>query len=131
MNKSTGAQQIRATEAHEQRPIGHASLTEDEKIILSWNHEARLREFQKVNVDIDRRVLENKLLQLESLALDNGEILDALRTDPDLTWEMVMDMFLGGPADGYTSTLHGLEDINYPEHFWKAIVENEREKLNN
>src|SRR5258705_343729 len=41
MNKSTGAQQIRAIEAHEQRPIGHASLTEDEKIILSWGHEAR------------------------------------------------------------------------------------------
>ena len=26
-------------------------------------------------------------------------------------------------------TFHGLEGINYPEHFWKALVENEREKL--
>src|SRR5258705_2292026 len=129
MSKSIGAQQVRATEADQHKPIGHASLTEDEKTILSWSHEIRLTEFQKVNEDIDRRVLENRLIQLESLALDNGEILDALRSDPDLTWEIVMDMILGGPADGYTSTLHGLEEIHYPEHFWKAIVENEREKL--
>jgi hypothetical protein len=38
-------------------------------------------------------------------------------------------MFLGGPVDGYTSTFHGLEDVEYPEHYWKATIENEREKL--
>ena len=41
------------------------------------------------------------------------------------------DMFTVGVVDVYTSTFHSLDDINYPEHFWKAIIENEREKLIN
>ncbi len=109
--------------------MGHASLSDREKQVLRWSLEKRLEEFQKVNKGIDKQVLESKLLYIDSMTLDNGEILDALRTNPKLTWEMVRDMFLGGPVDGYTSTFHGLEDVEYPEHFWKATVENEREKL--
>jgi hypothetical protein len=97
--------------------------------ILTWSRERRLKEFQKVNADIDQQTLENKLFYLDTITVDSGEILDILRLSPGLTWEKVRDMFLGGPVDGYTSTFHGLQDIVYPEHFWKAIIENEREKL--
>ena len=38
-------------------------------------------------------------------------------------------MFMGGPVDGFTSSFHNLEGIQYPKHFWKATIENEREKL--
>lgn len=109
--------------------LGHATLTEDEKKILSWSRERRLEEFQKVNAGIDKQTLENKLVYIDTITVDNGEILDALRHSPKLAWEKVRDMFLGGPVDGYTSTFHGLDDIVYPEQFWKATIENEREKL--
>lgn len=113
----------------QKKRVGHAALSAQEKGVLRWSRERRLEEFQKVNEGVDKQVLEKKLLYIDSMTLDNGEILDALRTNPKLTWEMVRDMFLGGPIDGYTSTYHGLDDISYPEHFWKATVENEREKL--
>jgi hypothetical protein len=124
---NTGTATARARQR--KRIVGHASLSVREKEILGWSREKRLAEFQKVNIDIDTQELETKLLYIDTMTLDNGEILDALRTNPKLTWEMVRDMFLGGPVDGYTSTFHGLEDIDYPEHFWKATIENEREKL--
>ena len=111
------------------RSLGHDSLTEDEKKILSWGRERRLEEFQKLNAGISKQVLEDKLLYIDTITVDNGEILDILRLSPNLTWEKVRDMFLGGPVDGYTSTFHGLEDIVYPQNFWKATIENEREKL--
>jgi hypothetical protein len=109
--------------------VGHASLTEDERQLLKWSPAFRLAQFQKVNEGTDREVLENKLLYIDSIAIDGGEILDAMRVNPKLTWEVVKDLFLGDPVDGYTSTFHHLGDINYPEHFWKAIIENERQKL--
>ena len=113
----------------QKKSVGHAALSEHEKAVLSWNRERRLEEFQKVNEGIDQQVLDSKLMYIDSMTLGNGEILDALRTNPKLNWELVRDIFLGGPVDGYTSTNHGLDDINYPEHFWKATIENEREKL--
>jgi hypothetical protein len=109
--------------------LGHASLTGDEKEILDWSRERRLAEFQKINQGIDLRVLENTLFYVDTLTVGNGEILDILKLNPILSWQKVRDMFLAGPANKYTSTFHGLEDINYPEHFWKVIIENEREKL--
>jgi hypothetical protein len=112
-----------------QNSLGHASLSEDEKKILSWSRERRLEEFQKVNAPVDQQTLENKLFYIDTITVDNGEILDVLKLTPNLTWEKVRDMFLGGPVDGHTSTFHGLEGIVYPEHFWKVIIENEREKL--
>jgi len=118
-----------ATGARKKRAVGHAALSLEEKQVLGWNPEQRLAEFQKVNPNIDKRELENKLLFIDSMALDNGEILEVLRINPKATWEIVRDMFTAGAVDGYTSTFHGLEDIDYPEHFWKAIIENEREKL--
>jgi hypothetical protein len=111
------------------RSLGHAALTADEKTILSWSREERMKEFQKANSGIDRKTLENKLLYIDTITVDSGEILDILKLSPNLTWEKVRDMFLGGPVDGHTSTFHGLEGIVYPENFWKAIIENEREKL--
>lgn len=108
--------------------LGLASLTEDEKEILSWSRETRLEEFQKVNEGVDQRVLERTLLYIDTITVDNGEILDILRLNPKLSWEKVRDVFLGGPVDGHTSTFHGLEEIVYPEHFWKATIENERER---
>jgi hypothetical protein len=113
----------------QRRSSAHDSLTDDEKIILSWSREQRLEEFQKLNARIDRQTLENKLFYIDTITVDNGEILDILRLSPNLTWEKVRDMFLGGPVDGYTSTFHGLQDIVYPRNFWKATIENEREKL--
>jgi hypothetical protein len=109
--------------------LGHAALTEDEKTILNWSRERRLHEFQKVNPGIDEEALESTLFYIDTITIDNGEILDTLRLTPKIGWEKVRDMFLGGPVDGYTSTFHGLQDIAYPEHFWKATIENEREKL--
>lgn len=109
--------------------LGHATLTEKEKKILSWSRERRLEEFQKVNAGIDKQTLENKLVYIDTITVGSGEILDTLRLSPKLAWEKVRDVFLGGPVDGYTSTFHGLDDIVYPEHFWKATIENEREKL--
>ncbi len=109
--------------------LGLASLTEDEKIVLSWSRETRLAEFQKLNAAVDLQTLENKLFYIDTITVDNGEILDILRLKPKLAWANVRDMFLGGPVDGQTSTFHGLDGIAYPEHFWKAIIENEREKL--
>ena len=113
----------------QKKSVGHAALSEQEKGVLSWSRERRLKEFQKVNEGIDKQVLDNKLAYVDSITLDNGEILDALRTNPKLSWELIRDLFLGGTVDGYTSTYLGLDDINYPEHFWKATIENEREKL--
>jgi hypothetical protein len=124
---STGTAAARARQ--QKWLVGHAALNGLEREVLTWSREKRLREFQKVNEGVETPFLESKLLYIDSMTLDNGEILDALRTNPKLTWEMVRDMFLGGPVDGYTSTFHGLEDINYPEPFWKATIENEREKL--
>ena len=97
--------------------------------MLGWTPEQRLAEFQRINPGVDTQELEKKLLFIDSMALGNGEVLDVLRINPKVTWEIVRDMFTDGAVDGYTSTFHGLEDINYPEHFWKAIIENEREKL--
>ena len=109
--------------------LGHASLSEDEKEVLNWSRDRRLEEFQKINQEIDARVLEDTLFYIDTLTVESGEILDILKLNPKLGWEKVKDVFLGGPVDGYTSTFHGLEEINYPEPFWKAIIENEREKL--
>jgi hypothetical protein len=125
--KGTGTSKERTRQ--ENRSLGRASLTEDEKQILNWSDERRLEEFQKVNPDADRQELVNKLFYVDTLTVDNGEILDILKLNPRLSWQKVRDVFLGGPVDGYTSTFHGLEDINYPAHFWKATIENEREKL--
>lgn len=111
------------------KSLGLASLTEDEKKILSWSREKRMEEFQKVNAGIDKQTLQDKLFYIDTITIDSGEILDILRLSPTLTWEKVRDIFLGGPVDGYTSTFHSLEEIIYPEHFWKATIENEREKL--
>lgn len=111
------------------RAVGHAALTAEEMEVLNWSADKRLEEFQKVNPDVDRQELEKKLLFIDTMALENGEILDALRTNPKATWEIIRDLFIGGEVDGYTSTFHGLDDLNYPEHFWKAIIENEREQL--
>ena len=124
---STGAGAGRTRE--ENRSLGHASLSEDEKEVLTWSRERRLEEFHRINHGIDARVLEDKLFYIDTLTVDSGEILDVLKLNPTLSWEKVRDVFLGGPVDGYTSTFHGLEGINYPEHFWKALIENEREKL--
>lgn len=124
---STGPSKGRTRE--ENRSLADASLTEDEKETLNWSRERRLEEFQKINQGIDIRVLENKLFYIDTLTVDNGEILDILKLNPKLSWQKVRDVFLGGPVDGYTSTFHGLEEIDYPEHFWKATIENEREKL--
>jgi hypothetical protein len=100
-----------------------------EREILGWSRERRLKAFQKANEGIGEQVLETKLLYIDTLTLGNGEILEILESNPTLTWEKVRDVFLGGPVDGYTSTFHGLDDINYPEYFWKATIENERDKL--
>ena len=118
-----------ATGTRKTRAVGHAALSVEEKQVLAWNSEQRLAEFQRMNPNIDKDELERKLLFIDSMALDNGEILDVLRINPKTTWQIVRDMFTSDAVDGYTSTFHGLENINYPEHFWKAIIENEREKL--
>ena len=108
---------------------GLAALSGAEREVLGWNQEKRLAEFQRVNAGLNSELLEAKLLYIDTITIENGEILDTLRVNPNLNWERVRDMFTSGPVDGYTSTFHGLQDINYPEHFWKAIIENEREKL--
>ncbi|MFN2531521.1 MAG: hypothetical protein ABR555_09515 [Pyrinomonadaceae bacterium] len=118
-----------ATGTRKRRAVGHAALSVEERAVLNWTTEQRLAAFQRVNPNIEKRLLENKLLFIDSMALDNGEILEALRVNPKVTWEIVRDMFTGGAVDGYISTFHGLEDVNYPEHFWKVIIENERQKL--
>lgn len=118
-----------ATSARKKRAVGHAALSTAERDTLRWTPEQRLAEFQRVNPNLDQQDLESKLLFIDSMALGNGEILDVLRVNPRVTWEIVRDMFTGGAVDGYTSTYHGLDDITYPDHFWKAIIENEREKL--
>jgi len=108
---------------------GYSSLTEKERMILSWSPQQRLEEFQKVNQGVAKEVLETKLMYIDSITFDNAEILEILKLSPTLSWEKVRDIFLGGPADGYTSTFHSLDDIAYPEFFWKALIENERDKL--
>lgn len=125
----TSSTTVKAPSPQQKGDLGYKSLTDDERRILDWSPERRLEEFQKANKGTETQVLKNKILYLETLAIDNGEILDILGLNPTLTWEKVRDVFLGGPVDGYTSTLHGLAEINYPEHFWKATIENEREKL--
>ena len=112
-----------------QKTKGYSSLTEKERMILSWSPERRLEEFQKVNQGVDKQVLETKLMYIDSITFDNAEILEILKLSPTLSWEKVRDIFLGGPVDGYTSTFHSLDDIAYPEFFWKALIENERDKL--
>jgi hypothetical protein len=111
------------------RMLGVSSLTKEEREVLSWDRKKRLVEFLKVNIGVKPTVLEEKLLYIDTITLENGEILNALRMNPTLSWEKVRDLFLGEQVDGYTSTFHGLGDIEYPEHFWKATIESEREKL--
>ena len=118
-----------AVGARKTRAVGHAALAPAEKQVLNWSPEQRLVEFQNVNPTIERGDLEKRLIFIDNMTVDNGEILDALRINPKATWELIRDMFTAGEVDGYTSTFHGLDDINYPEHFWKALIENEREKL--
>ena len=113
----------------QKRTFGHESLTDYERSILDWSSQRRLAEFQKANQSTPARILENKLLIIDTLMIGNGEILDILVLDPTHTWEKIRDAFLGGQVEGCTSTLHDLDDINYPECFWKAIIENERERL--
>jgi len=108
---------------------GVASLNAEEREVLNWTRGRRLNEFKKVNPDQTSKNLEAKILYIETITIENGEILDALRLNPTLSWEKVRDIFLGGVVDGYTSTFHGLDGIEYPEHFWKALIENERDKL--
>ena len=118
-----------ANTARAKKAFGHAALSSEEKQILNWTPEQRLAEFRKLNPEVAQPELEKKLLFIDSMTVDNGEILDALRINPKTKWQIVRDMFTAGEVDGYTSTFHGLDDINYPQNFWKAIIENEREKL--
>lgn len=118
-----------AGRTRQENRLGRASLTEAELKILEWSSEKKLEEFRKINQGIDTQELERKLLYIDTLTVDNGEILDILKLNPQLSWQKVKDVFLGGPVGGYTSTFHGLDEIKYPEHFWKATIENEREKL--
>lgn len=124
-NEITGS----ATGKGKTKILGHAALNSEEKLVLTWTADQRLAEFQKVNPNVDTKELETKLLYIDSMSVDNGEILDVLRVNPKATWQIVRDMFTAGEVDGYTSTFHGLDDIKYPPNFWKAIIENEREKL--
>ena len=118
-----------ASSARKKKLLGHAALNGGEKQVLSWTPEQRLAEFQKVNPSVNQAEIEKKLLFIDSMTVDNGEILDVLRVNPKTSWQIVRDIFTAGAVDGYTSTFHGLDDINYPQHFWKALIENEREKL--
>jgi hypothetical protein len=106
-----------------------SALNEEEREVLNWSRERRLEEFQKVNRGLPAKILEDKLMYIDTITVENGEILDTLRLNPKLSWEKVRDMFTSGPVDGFTSTFHDLEGIEYPEHFWKATIEKEREKL--
>jgi hypothetical protein len=111
------------------RTLDLSSLNNNEREVLNWSREKRLEDFQKVNAGMSAKALEDKLLYIDTITVENGEILDTLRLNPKLSWEKVRDLFLGGPVDGFTSTFHNLEGIKYPEHFWKATIEKEREKL--
>lgn len=119
----------RAQDQDRQPAQGIASLTNAERAVLNWSADQRMEEFRKVNASLSTQALEEKLLFIDTITVENGEILDALRLNPRLRWEKVRDLFMGGPVDGYTSTFHGLDDIIYPEHFWKATIENERDRL--
>jgi hypothetical protein len=111
------------------RTLDLSTLNEEEREVLNWSREKRLEEFQKVNKGLPAKMLEDKLMYIDTITVENGEILDTLRLNPKLSWEKVRDMFTSGPVDGFTSTFHDLEGIEYPEHFWKATIENERQKL--
>ena len=112
-----------------QETYGLASLSSEERQVLNWTREQRLNEFLKVNSRMPLRALEAKLLYIDTITIENGEIRDTLKLDHFLSWEKVRDIFMGGVVDGYTSTFHGLDDIEYPEHFWKATIESERETV--
>ena len=132
MAKTKAARTKVATKAAPKEPEllqGVASLTDEEREVLSWTRGRKLNEFKKVNPDHTSKNLETKIMYFETITIENGEILDALRLNPTLSWEKVRDIFMGGIVDGYTSTFHGLDGIEYPEHFWKATIENERDKL--
>lgn len=133
MTKTKAATKARAvTKAQPKEPEelqGVASLTDEEREVLNWTRGRRLAEFKKVNPNHTTKSLETKLILIETITVDGGEIMDALRLNPTLSWEKVRDIFVGGIVDGYTSTFHGLDGIEYPEHFWKALIENERDKL--
>jgi hypothetical protein len=111
------------------RTLDLSSLNDEEREVLTWSRERRLAEFQKVNAGFSVKALEDKLMYIDTITIENGEILDTLRLNPTLSWEKVRDMFMGGPVDGFTSSFHNLEGIQYPKYFWKATIENEREKL--
>lgn len=129
MAKKRSAAAVVAAPTALSEPQGVASLSDEERAVLSWTRKDRLRAFQKVNPRFTTRTLEAKLLYIDTITIENGEILDTLRLNPTLSWEKVRDVFMGGVVDGYTSTFHGLDDIEYPEHFWKATIESERDKL--
>jgi hypothetical protein len=119
-----------SAQAQNRQPAqGIASLTSAERAVLNWSPDQRMQEFRQVNARLSTQALEEKLLFIDTITVENGEILDTLRLNPSLSWEKVRDLFMGGPVDGYTSTFHGLDDIIYPEHFWKATIESERDRL--
>jgi hypothetical protein len=88
-------------------------LSEAERAILDWSHERRLLEFQAVNGSVQESIFKTKLMYIDTLAIDNGEILDILARNPTLSWEEVRDLLLSGPFEAYTSTLHSLEEISF------------------
>jgi hypothetical protein len=66
------------------RSLGHTSLSEDEREVLTWSREGRLEGFHKINYGIDAQALENKLFYIDTLTVDSGEILDILKLNPRL-----------------------------------------------
>lgn len=122
--------------AHLLKPkIGRQALSPGELKILDWDEATKLTAFKKANEGeekVTERMIREKIMYIETLTQGNGEIYDVLRIQPNLSWEKIMSMFTSNlHIDGMTSTLHMLGTIKYPSGFWKALIENEREKILN
>ena len=122
-----------ASETIRQNPnFGIASLSPEERAILYWDNARTVSEVQRANPGVEPEVVKEKLLRIDQICIVNGGITDAFRMlGPETGWEKIRDLYVNNePVDGMVSTYHNLGRINYPEGFWKAIIEREREKLN-
>jgi len=111
--------------------LGTASLEPEELEILEWDNDRIVSEIQQVNPDVDSEVVKDKVLRIAEMCINNGGIAEAFRmSEPAVSWQSIRDLFMNDkPVKGMVSTHHNLGKINYPEGFWKAIIERERDKL--
>jgi hypothetical protein len=132
-NPADSAQQT--NQADQVKPkYGVASLSEQERAILTQPRDVELKEFERLNSGMDHHALENRIeIFHRQMILMNG-LFDIMRKDIPLEllrkwgWEKLWDVCLGDPeaSDSHYKD-HAMNDIVFPDPFRKAWIESVRD----